>query len=217
MLGLGFSTATIATGTLIAGEVSHHFGWPLQVPREEVLAATLSPVQFTSPLAALYRSTSLGVFGADQTVKGWYEVGKTQVSLNLAQLLGPRLGASQSLLSFDIAWVHIDGLPRSSPFDADSWGYRLVGALTYDGVFGGFGLQPLLRFTHDVAGVTPGPGGAFVEDRKTLTAALELQYTQRWTASLSYARDFGGIRLGGAPVNLLEDRDSLRFNVIFHY
>jgi hypothetical protein len=217
MLGLGFSTATVTTGTLIAGEVSHHFNWPLQVPREEVLAASLSPVEFTSPLADALRSTSLGTFGADQTVKGWFEVGKTQLSLNVAQLLGPRLGASQAFLSCDVAWVHIDELPASSPFDEDSWGYRLVAGLTYDGVFGGFALMPRILFTHDVAGVTPGPGGAFVEGRKTFTAVLDLQYTQRWTASLAHVRDFGGIRVNGAPSNLLEDRDFVRFQLVFHY
>ncbi len=217
MLGLGFSTATITTGTLISGELSHHFDWPLQVPKEEVLAASLSPVEFTSPLADVFKGTSLGSFGANQTVKGWYDTGKTQLSLNVAQLLGRRLGATQSILSFDIGWVHIADLPGSSPFDEDSWGYRLVGALTYEGVFGGITLRPLVRWTHDVDGVTPGPSGAFVEDRKTLTAGLDVQYTQRWTASLSYLRDFGGIRLGGAPVNLLKDRDFVRCNVIFHY
>jgi hypothetical protein len=217
MVGLGFSTATASTGTLIAAELSHHFDWPLQIPREEVLTAALSPVEFTSPLAEVFRSTSLGVFGADQTVKGWFDTGKTQVSLNLAQLLGPRLGATQSLLSFDVGWVHIHDLPASSPFDEDSWGYRLAGLLTYEGVFGGFTVRPALRWTHDVDGVTPGPGGAFVEDRKTFSAALDLQYTQRWTASLSYVRNFGGIRIGGVPVNRLEDRDFVRFNVIFHY
>ncbi len=65
--------------------------------------------------------------------------------------------------------------------------------------------------------MTPAPGGGFIEERKSLTAAVDLQYTQRWTASLSYVRNFGGIRLGGARVNLLEDRDFVRCNVIFHY
>jgi hypothetical protein len=217
MLGLGFSTATIATGTLVAGEISHHFDWPLQVPKEEVFVASLSPVQFTGALADVFRGTSLGTFGADQTVVGWFETAKTQMALNLAQLLGPRLGAAQSFLSFDIAWVHMHELPASSPFDADSWGYRLAGGLIYEGVLGGIALRPLLRFTHDVDGVTPGPGGAFIEDRKTLTAALELQYTQRWVAGLSYFRDVGGFRLGGAIVDQLEDRDFVRFNVTFHY
>jgi hypothetical protein len=186
MIGVGFSTATIATGTLIAAEFSHHFDWPVQVPREEVLTAALSPVEFTSPLAEVFRSTSLGVFGA-------------------------------GLVSLDIGWVYVDDLQSSSPFDADSWGYRLAGRLTYEGVLGAFTLRPALLFTHDVEGVTPGPGGAFVEERKTFTAALDVQYTQRWTASLSYVRNFGGVRIGGVPVNRLEDRDFVRFNLIFHY
>jgi hypothetical protein len=217
MLGLGFSTATVTTGTLISGELSHHFGWPVQIPKEEVIVASLSPVEFTGPRANVFRGTSLGAFGADETVKGWYETGKTQLSVNIAQFLGARLGASQSFLAFDIAWVHFDDLQPASPFDRDSWGYRLVGGLVYEGVFGGIKLSPLLRFTHDVDGLTPGPGGAFIEDRKTLTAALDFQYTQRWTASLSYARDFGGIRIGSVPANPLGDRDFVRCNVIFHY
>ena len=216
MLGFGFNTATITTGTLIAGEVSHQFDWPVQVPKEEVLASSLSTVQFSGALGDRFRDLSLAtfgqVFGPDQPVKGWVDTGKTQASLNLAQLFGPRLGAAQSLLSFDIGYVHVADLPRASPFDEDSWGYRLVGQLTYDGVFGGLTLRPSLRWTHDVDGVTPGPGGAFIEDRKTLTARLDVQYTQRWTASLSYFRDFGG-----GVVNLLEDRDFVRFNVMFHY
>jgi hypothetical protein len=217
MLGFGFSTATAATGTLISAEVSHHFNWPLQIPKEEVLAASLSPVEFTSPLASALQNTSLGAFGADETVKGWFDVGRTQTSLGVTQLLGPRLGASRSVVAFDIAWVHIDDLPSTSVFDEDSWGYRLTAALTYDGIFGGIALTPLLRWTHDVDGVTPGPGGGFVEERKSITAALDIQYTQRWTASLSYVHDFGGIHINGASVNLLEDRDFVRFNVIFHY
>lgn len=217
MLGLGFSTATVSTGTLIAAELSHHFNWPLQVPKEEVLAASLSPVEFTSPLADIFQGTSLGAFGANQLVTGWYDTGKTQLSVNVAQLLGPRLGAAQSLLAFDVGWVHISDLPSSSPLDADSWGYRLSGTLTYEGVLGALTVRPALRFTHDVDGVTPGPGGAFIEDRKTVGAFVEVQYTQRWTASLGYVADFGGVRPTGAAVNLLEDRDFMRFNVIFHY
>jgi hypothetical protein len=93
----------------------------------------------------------------------------------------------------------------------------VVAALTYNGVFGGLTLRPRLRWTHDVDGVTPAPGGAFIEDRKTLTAGVDLQYTQRWTASLSYFMDFGGIQIAGVPVNPREDRDFVRFNVTFHY
>ena len=65
--------------------------------------------------------------------------------------------------------------------------------------------------------MTPGPGGAFVEERKTITAALDVQYTQRWTGTLSYVRDFDGIRINGVPANLLKDRDWVRFSVTYHH
>jgi hypothetical protein len=221
MLGFSFNTATISTGTLIAGEVSHHFNWPVQITKEQVILGSLSPVQFNGESADVFRKTSLEafgrVFGPDEVVKGWFDTGKTQVSLNVTQLFGPRLGASQSLLSFDFGWAHFDEVPNPGPFDKDSWGYRVVATLTYNGVFGGLTLRPRLRWTHDVDGVTPAPGGAFIEDRKTLTAGVDLQYTQRWTASLSYFRDFGGIQIAGVPVNPREDRDFVRFNVTFHY
>lgn len=212
MIGIGFSTATIDTGTLIAGELSYHFGWPVQVPKDEVITAALSPAAFTSPLSAGLRSTSLGAFGPDQTVKGWYAVDKAQLSLSLAQLLGPQLGADQSLLGFDVGWVHIDDLPGANPFDEDSWGYRLAGALTYEGVLGAFTVIPAVQWTHDVDGSTPGPGGAFVEHRKTFSASLEIRYTQRWSGSVGYVRNFGG-----TPFNVFEDRDLVRFQLIFEY
>jgi hypothetical protein len=183
-----------------------------------VILASLSPVQFTmSELANVFQGTSLGVFGPNETVRGWFNTAKTQLSLSIGQLLGPRLGAAESLVSFDIGWVHIDELPPGSLFDEDSWGYRVVGALTYEGVFGGATLRPRLRWTHDFEGVTPGPAGAFLEGRKTFTAALDVQYTQRWTAGVSYVRDFGGHRVNGLVVHLLEDRDAVRFNLTFHY
>ncbi len=215
MLGLGFSTATIRTGTLISGEVSHHFDWPIESPSEEVLTAALSPVEFSCapPCSAdVFRGTSLGVFGPDAVVRGFTRGGKTQLSAGLAQLLGPRLGAAQALLKLDIGWVHVDDLPSGHLFDADSWGYRLIGQLSYEGVFGGISLRPSLVWAQDVSGVTPGPGGAFLAGRKAVTAGLGFDYARTWTAELAYAAVFDG-----APFNVLADRDFVRFSVTFHY
>ena len=209
MLGFSFSTATRQTGTLIAGELSHHFDWPAQQPVENVLTASLSPLQFPDPNP--YQMTPLGTFGADELVSGVIDTAKTQVSLSLAQLFGPRLGAAQSLLSFDLGYVHVHDLPRGHPEDEDSWGYRILGSLAYDGLFGAFGLSPTVLFTHDVGGVTPGPAGAFSEDLMSLTVALDLNHTNTWTSSLSYTSFFGN------SDELIRDRDFLRFNVIFHY
>ena len=216
MLGMSFSTAANRTGTLLAGEIAHHFGWPIQTPREALILASLSPVQYTGESADLLRDASRALYGrvlgADEVAKGWQRTDKTQAALTVGQLFGPRLGASQTLLSFDVGWVHISGLPDTNPFDDDSWGYRLAAGMTYDGVLGGLTLRPRVLFTHDVNGTMPGPGTAFVEGRKSVTVSLGFQLTQRWTAEVGYVNTFGGGR-----ENLLRDRDFMRFNLFFYY
>lgn len=210
MFGVSFSTATPRTGTLISGEISHHFDWPVQVPG--VLAASLSPIEFESEATDAFKGTPLGVFGPDETVKGFFRSGKTQASLGLAQLLGPLLYASQGLLTFDIGWIRIDDLPDDFLLDTNSAGYKLGASLRYDGVFGAFSLQPALLFTHDFVGITPDPGGAFLKGRKSLTAAISLDYTATWTGQLGYTNFFGAKRLDPG-----RDRDFLNFNVIYNW
>jgi len=91
-----------------------------------------------------------------------------------------------------------DGFPTDT-----SWGYRIVVAPTYNNLFGtSWNLTPRLAFNHDVDGVTPGPGGAFIEDRKQLTLGLGFSYQARWQASLSYTNFFDA-----GTNNLLSDRD----------
>jgi hypothetical protein len=84
-----------------------------------------------------------------------------------------------------------------------SWGYRLALRSDYSNVFGtAFGLSPRIAFNHDVNGTTPGPGGNFVEDRKSYTLGVEANYLNRWAVDLSYTRFFGA-----GMFNLLTDRD----------
>ena len=47
--------------------------------------------------------------------------------------------------------------------DATSWGYRLAGRLDYNNALGAWNLSPRFGWQHDVNGVSPGPGGNFVE------------------------------------------------------
>jgi Protein of unknown function (DUF1302) len=208
LLGFSFNTALLRTGTLFSGEISHHLGFPIQIPVEQVLAAALSPIQFTP----VFKQTSLGAFGADTVVRGFKRLDKTQLELGLRQLFGPRLRSSQTVLGFDIGWVHIHNLSASHPLDDDSWGYRLVGVLTYDNVFGGITLQPLVVWAHDVGGTTPGPGGAFIEGREAFNVGLGGEYVNRWTVDLGYIRF-----LGGGSSNLVRDRDFISFQVAYHY
>jgi hypothetical protein len=208
MLGFSFNTALLRTGTLFSGEISHHLGFPMQRPVEQVLAAALSPIQFTPA----FQQTPLGAFGANTVVQGFIRRDKTQLELGLRQLFGPRLRSSQTVLGLDIGWVHIHNLPASYPSDEDSWGYRLVGVLTYDGILGGVTLQPRVVWAQDVNGITPGPGGAFIAGRRALNVGLEGDYVNRWTADLGYVRFFGG-----GSLNQVRDRDFLSFQVAYHY
>jgi len=208
MLGFSFNTALLRTGTLLSGEISHHLGFPVQIPVEEVLVATLSPIQFTP----VFQQTPLGAFGANTVVRGFIRRDKTQLELGLRQLLGPRLRSSQTILGFDLGWVHMHSLHSSQPLDEDSWGYRLVGQMTYDGVLGGVTLQPAVVWAQDVNGVTPGPGGAFIAGREIFSVGLGGEYVNRWTADLSYT-----MFLGGGSRNLMRDRAFLSFQVAYHY
>jgi hypothetical protein len=208
MLGVSFNTATPWTGTLVSGEIAHHFGWPIQIMKEEVLVASLSPIQFTDD----FSQTSLGEFGADEVVKGYAKVDKTQLSLGIVQLFGPLLRSAQTLVAFDLGWVHFSDLPDGHIADSESWGYRLSASMLYEGVLGGLGVRPILAWTHDFKGTGAGPGIAFIEKRKSITAGLNLNYNNRWTAGLSYTSFFDG-----KPLNLLVDRDFMRFNLTFYY
>lgn len=222
MLGLSFNTATIRTGTLISGEIAHHFDLPFQLFLGDLFAAAFSPIEFDPS----FKNNPIGVFGADEEVKGFRRLGKTQLELGVTQILGPRLGASQSFASFDFGWVHVHDAPDDLRLSApgvtaadsdrfptdDSLGYRLVGSLNYSGVLGAFNVSPRVIWTHDFSGVTPGPLGAFIEGRKSATVGLAVQYTNTITADLSYANFFGAGRY-----NPTIDRDFVRFNLSYYY
>jgi hypothetical protein len=204
MLGTSFNTALPGTGTLLAGELSHKFDVPLQRGLGAVVGETLSPIEFTGG------STDLS---ADDLVKGFVRRDKTQLSFNVTQLLGPQLGASRSVLAFDVAWSYVHDAPDDDPnLSNSSWGYRIAGRLTYDNLLGGVSMSPFFLFTHDVDGVTPGPGGAFLEDRKSLTVGARFLYLNAWTASMSYTGFFDAGRR-----NLIIDRDTVRFSVGYSF
>jgi hypothetical protein len=84
-----------------------------------------------------------------------------------------------------------------------SWGYRLAARADYLNAFGSpWNVSPRLAFNHDVNGITPGPGGNFLEDRKSLTVGVEGSYLNAWSVDLSYTAFFGA-----GDLNLIGDRD----------
>jgi hypothetical protein len=225
MLGVSFNTTTLRTGTLVSGEVSHHFDYPFQILVGDVLAASLSAIEFDPS----FGQGPLGDYGPSATVSGVERLDKTQLELGVRQLLGPRLGAARSAVGVDFGWVHVYHLPDRDRLrlaapgvtgaqdfdhlpDADSWGYRVLGSLTYEGVLGGLTVQPYLAWFHDVQGITPGPGGAFLERRKAAGAGVVLDYTNTWLLQVGYTALFGAGRF-----NPLSDRDYVRFQLTWFY
>ena len=96
---------------------------------------------------------------------------------------------------------------------AFSWGYRLAARADYTSAFGTpFTLSPRLAFNHDVNGTTPGPGGNFLEDRKSLTVGVEANYLNQWVFDLSYTRFSGAEQF-----NQIHDRDFASFTVKYSF
>ena len=94
-----------------------------------------------------------------------------------------------------------------------SWGYRLAARADYNNAFNSpFNLSPRIAFNHDVNGITPGPGGNFIEDRRSLTLGVETTYLNQWAADLSYTRF-----MGAGNLNLIRDRDFVSFTVKYSF
>ncbi len=93
--------------------------------------------------------------------------------------------------------THPDAFP-----DDLSWGYQIVAKLDYNNLFAGVNASPSVSFVHDVRGNTPLPLGNFVEGRKSLNLAVELNWQSAWSLEFRYVNFFGG-----GVYNLLADRD----------
>ncbi|HET6604579.1 MAG TPA: DUF1302 domain-containing protein [Xanthomonadaceae bacterium] len=101
-----------------------------------------------------------------------------------------------------------EGFPTSF-----SWGYRVAARADYNNAFGSpMTVSPRVAFNHDVNGTTPGPGGNFLEDRKSLTLGVEGNYLNKWIFDISYTSFFGG-----EPFNLIADRDFASFTVKYSF
>jgi hypothetical protein len=93
-----------------------------------------------------------------------------------------------------------------------AWGYVIAGRLEYDNVIGDWNLLPHITWTQDVNGVSPGPGGAFVEGRYATTVGVTASTRQRWELDVSYTN-----YAGAGQYNLLNDRDFVAASVKFSF
>ena len=100
-----------------------------------------------------------------------------------------------------------EGFPTSF-----SWGYRVAARADYNNVIGSLNMSPRIAFNHDVNGTTPGPGGNFLEDRRSLTLGVEASYLNKWVFDLAYTRFSGA-----GQFNLIHDRDFAAFSVRYSF
>ena len=73
-------------------------------------------------------------------------------------------------------------------------------------------MTPRIAFNHDVQGVTPGPGGNFIEGRMQATAGVNFTYQATWNVGLAYTNFFGA-----GSNNLLGDRDFVSASVSYSF
>ena len=96
--------------------------------------------------------------------------------------------------------------------DDFSWGYRMLVRATYNNAIGAVTVLPRIAWSHDVSGTTPGPGGSFIDGRKTVTLGLGFNYLQKWVFDLAYTN-----YSGGGKYNLLYDRDFYAASVRYSF
>ena len=225
MLGFSFNTATLRTGTLVSGEVSHHLISPSRSPgrrhQRGVLADRVhsdlregparrlrtrrgrsglretrqDPGRARAPPAPRSAPRRLPVdprgrcrLGARARHAGRRRPAPLRARRDRAARL--RSPARRRLVGLPAAW-------RRSPTRA---------------CWAAFTVQPHAAWFHDVSGITPGPGGAFVEGRKAFTVGVSVDYTNTWLLQLDYTNLFGAGRF-----NLLNDRDFVRFQLSYFY
>ncbi|HEY5719788.1 MAG TPA: DUF1302 family protein, partial [Gammaproteobacteria bacterium] len=88
----------------------------------------------------------------------------------------------------------------------------LAARLDFNNAIGAVSLKPRFAWAHDVSGISPGPGGNFLEGRKAITVGLTGDYQNRFSADIAYTRYSGAGRY-----NLGNDRDFISANIKYSF
>lgn len=129
---------------------------------------------------------------------------------DVLRINGPGTDRNGGIASAPFLEAIVQGGVETNPFpDEFSWGYRFIGKLDYNNVFGRFNVSPRVVFSHDVSGTTPDPIFLFVEKRKSVSMGITFDYQNRWSADLSYNGFWDGV----GSSNQMEDRDYMSFSI----
>lgn len=249
LFGLSFNTAG-PWGIALQGEYSYRPNQPVQLASTEVILAAGGLANNITGTTVPAASVPIGT-----EITGYRRVNMHQMQFTGTKIFGPTLGAESltvvgefgasylnlpSNLLFNGPGVVLPAIGSSTATTSGStqpgmagyatkhsWGYRLVGALSYPNAIAGATLIPRVAFSHDVHGVGP----TFNQETKAATFGLSAILRQKWQADFAYITYWGGRTYAGtdpAPVpagqnasyatsaNALKDRDfvsvSLRYS-----
>jgi hypothetical protein len=168
-----------------------------------------------------FQATATKVFGpglgADQTVIV-AEAGMTHVfdmpDQKVLRLEGPGTYTSGNPIHSAAGGAHAGkAYEDDSHFaDASSWGYRIAGRMEFNNAIGAINLTPRFAWSHDVSGVSPGPGGNFLAGAQALTLGIAGTYQNAWEVDLAYT-----MYQGAGRWNLINDRDFIATTVKFSF
>ena len=102
--------------------------------------------------------------------------------------------------------------PGSAFADKFSWGYVIAGRLEYANLISAWDVLPHATWSQDVKGVSPGPGGNFIQGRHAATLGIGADLEKTWDLDVSYTR-YGG----AGQYNLLNDRNFIAASIKFSF
>jgi len=217
----GLTMETTVGDWSLGAEWAYRPNLPLQVDEVELFYAGLG---FPNQTGAFV--------GNGNYVQGWRRHKVSQAAVSLIRQWGPNniFNADSVTFLFEAAANRVHDLPSQdelryegpatyrkgapdlagrSPGTQDggwatdfSWGYRAIVRGEYNNALGNWNLNPRFQWFHDVDGVTPGNGGAFVEDRKQASLIFNFESPGDLDIELGYT-----LYSGADEHNLLSDRD----------
>lgn len=215
LFGLSFNTAG-PWGIALQGEYSYRPNQPVQLASIEVILAAGGLANNITGGTVAAASVPIGT-----EVTGYRRVSMHQLQFTGTKIFGPTLGAESFTVVGEVGATNLN-LPSNLLFNGpgvvlpavgsstattsgstqpgmagyatkNSWGYRLVGALSYPNVIAGATLIPRVAFSHDVHGVSP----TFNQDVKAATFSVSAILKERWQADLAYTSYWGGRNYSG--------------------
>ena len=215
LFGLSFNTAGPG-GIALQGEYSYRPNQPVQLATIEVILAAGGLANNITGGTVAAASVPIGT-----EILGYRRVQMHQLQFTGTKIFSSMLGAESLTVVGEIGGTYLN-LPSNLLFagpgvvlpalgsstattagstqpgmagyaTTGSWGYRLVGALSYPNAIAGATLIPRVAYSHDVHGVGP----TFNQGTKAATLGLTAILKQKWQADFAYTTYWGGRTYAG--------------------